>query len=96
MLRCLVALSGLVAVLFAASGVAAITRGWVPYWNRRYVRRARLHGWGQLAVALGLCCQVVFGLVIREIGVRQSGNPCRQWASAGRCRRDEGEPAAGE
>lgn len=62
-----------VALLFAASGVAAVTRGWVPPWNRRHVRRVRLYGWGQLVAGVGLCCQVVFGLVISGIGIRQFG-----------------------
>lgn len=65
--------SVLVALLFAASGVAAITRGWVLPWNRRHIRRVRLYGWGQLVAAFGLCCQVVFGLVISGIGIRQFG-----------------------
>ncbi|MEV0689618.1 hypothetical protein [Streptomyces sp. NPDC050388] len=65
--------SVVVALLLTASGVAAITRGWVLPWNRRHVRRVRLYGWGQLVAAFGLCCQVVFGLVIGGIGVRQSG-----------------------
>ncbi|WP_432044074.1 hypothetical protein [Streptomyces cadmiisoli] len=61
----------LVALLIAASGVAAITRGWVLPWNRRHIRRVRLYGWGQLIVAVGLCWQVVFGLLVSGIGVRQ-------------------------
>ncbi|MET8217059.1 hypothetical protein ACFYRD_20490 [Streptomyces hirsutus] len=65
--------SVVVALLFAALGVAAITRGWVLPWNRRHVRRVRLYGWGQLVAAVGLCCQVVFGLVISGIGIRQWG-----------------------
>ncbi|MFJ6563982.1 hypothetical protein ACIQMV_29785 [Streptomyces sp. NPDC091412] len=63
----------LVASLYAAAGVAAVTRGWVPSWNRRRVRRARLHGWGQLVVAFGVCWQVVFGLVISGPGIREWG-----------------------
>lgn len=65
--------SVVVALLFAASGVAAITRGWVLPWNRRHVRRVRLYGWGQSVAASGLCCQVVFGLVSSGIGIRQWG-----------------------
>ncbi|MEU0579333.1 hypothetical protein ABZ465_18990 [Streptomyces griseoincarnatus] len=62
-----------VALLFVASGVAAITRSWVLPWNRRHVRRVRLYGWGQLVAAVGLCCQAVFGLAISGIHVRQWG-----------------------
>ncbi|MEU6522429.1 hypothetical protein ABZ892_06130 [Streptomyces sp. NPDC046924] len=65
--------SVVVALLIAASGVAAVTRGWVLPWNRRRVRRVRLYGWGQLVMASGLCCQVVFGLVIRGPSVRAWG-----------------------
>ncbi|MFC5957724.1 hypothetical protein ACFP51_25640 [Streptomyces pratens] len=65
--------SVVVALLFAALGVAAITRSWVLPWNRRHVRRVRLYGWGQLVAAVGLCCQVVFGLVISGIHIRQWG-----------------------
>ncbi|WP_318841302.1 hypothetical protein [Streptomyces sp. SS1-1] len=66
----LVVLAVLVVSLIAASGVAAVTRGWVLPWNRRRVHRVRLYGWGQLGVALGLCCQVLFGLMIGDPGVR--------------------------
>ncbi|MEV7860974.1 hypothetical protein AB0O86_19615 [Streptomyces hirsutus] len=65
--------SVVVALLFAASGVAAITRGWVLPTNRRHVHRVRLYGWGQLVAAFGLCCQVVFGLVITGVGIREFG-----------------------
>jgi hypothetical protein len=63
----------LFALFIAASGVAAITRGWVLPVNRRHVRSPRIYGWGQLAVAFALCSQVVFGLVIRDPGARPSG-----------------------
>ncbi|MFB7110233.1 hypothetical protein [Streptomyces sp. NPDC056291] len=69
---------GLTVLLIAASGVAAVTRGWVPPWDRRRVRRVRLFGWGQLVMAFALCWPVVFGLVISAPGIRQwwtlSGN----------------------
>ncbi|MFE9307793.1 hypothetical protein ACIQCF_17200 [Streptomyces sp. NPDC088353] len=71
MSRYLVIPSVLMALLFAASGVAAITRGWVLPWNRRSVRHVRLYGWGQLVVAFAFCWQVVFGLVISRPGVRE-------------------------
>ncbi|MFF2852476.1 hypothetical protein ACFVT5_40180 [Streptomyces sp. NPDC058001] len=64
-------------VLFAslvfASGVAAVTRGWVLPVNRRTIHRPRLHGWGQLLIAFALCCQAVFGLMISDIPTRQWG-----------------------
>ncbi|MET9255063.1 hypothetical protein [Streptomyces sp. NPDC003717] len=63
----------LTASLVAASGVAAIVRGWVLPWNRRQVRAPRLYGWGQLVVALALACQLVFGLVISDAGTRTAG-----------------------
>ncbi|MFE7210007.1 hypothetical protein ACFY0A_24940 [Streptomyces sp. NPDC001698] len=63
----------LLALLIATSGVAAVTRGWVPPWNRRHVRRVRLHGCGQLVLAFALCWQVVFGLVISNPGIRSFG-----------------------
>ncbi|MFB6706463.1 hypothetical protein ACFCW6_17340 [Streptomyces sp. NPDC056333] len=64
----------LLALLFAASGVAAVTRGWVLPMNRRHVRRPRLYGWGQLVAAFALCWQAVFGLVISDSDTRQWGN----------------------
>ncbi|MER7690838.1 hypothetical protein [Streptomyces sp. NPDC097610] len=63
----------LVALLIAASGVAAVSRGWVLPTNRRPVRRPRLYGWGQLMVAFALCWQMVFLLVLRGPGTRQWG-----------------------
>ncbi|MEU2601316.1 hypothetical protein ABZ678_22045 [Streptomyces hirsutus] len=65
--------SVVVALLLAALGVAAITRGWVLPMNRRHVHRVRLYGWGQLVAAFGLCWQVVFGLMISGINIRQWG-----------------------
>ncbi|MEV0489010.1 hypothetical protein [Streptomyces atratus] len=63
----------LVALLVAASGVAAVTRGWVLPTNRRPVRRPRLYGWGQLVAASALCWQMVFFWGISGIGIRQWG-----------------------
>ena len=63
----------LVALLIAASGVAAVTRGWVLPVNRKPVHRPFLYGWGQLLVSFALCCQAVFGLVISDSGLRQAG-----------------------
>lgn len=63
----------LLALLAAASGVAAVSRGWVLPMNRRHVRSPHLYGWGQLVVACALCWQVVFGLVISDSGTRPAG-----------------------
>ncbi|GAB7108950.1 hypothetical protein JCM4814A_72640 [Streptomyces phaeofaciens JCM 4814] len=63
----------LLAALFAASGVAAITRSWVLPRNRRHVRNFRVYGGGQLMVAFALACQAVFGLLIDDIDLRQVG-----------------------
>ncbi|GGS85556.1 hypothetical protein GCM10010254_01600 [Streptomyces chromofuscus] len=63
----------LVALLIAASGVAAVTSGWVLPMNRRHVRAPRMYGWGQLVVAFALCWQLVFGLMIGDSGARPSG-----------------------
>ncbi|AXG82600.1 hypothetical protein [Streptomyces paludis] len=62
----------LVALLIGASGVAALVRGWVLPLSREQVRRPRLFGWGQLAVALGLCGQMVF-FMADDIDIRQFG-----------------------
>ncbi|MFF4449513.1 hypothetical protein [Streptomyces sp. NPDC001502] len=63
----------LVALLIAASGVAAVTRGWVLPVNRRHIRSPRLYGSGQLVTAFALCWQVVFGLVISDSATRLWG-----------------------
>ncbi|MFB7110482.1 hypothetical protein [Streptomyces sp. NPDC056291] len=60
----------LVALLAAASGIAAVTRGWVLPWNRHRVRRVRLYGWGQLMVAVAVGRQAVFWWVISDPIVR--------------------------
>ncbi|MER5215443.1 hypothetical protein ABT063_34110 [Streptomyces sp. NPDC002838] len=63
----------LLALLIAASSVAAITRGWVLPTNRKPVRRPQLYGWGQLVIAVALCCQAVFGLMTNDLDARQWG-----------------------
>ncbi|MFC8981033.1 hypothetical protein ACFU3J_08305 [Streptomyces sp. NPDC057411] len=63
----------LMALLIAASGIAAVSRGWVLPMNRRHVRAPQLYGWGQLVVAFALCWQLVFGLVISDSGTRLTG-----------------------
>lgn len=63
----------LVALLIAASGIAALTRGWVLPTNRKHVTRPQLYGWGQLVVAIALCCQAAFGLMTNDLGTRQWG-----------------------
>ncbi|MFD6495828.1 hypothetical protein [Streptomyces sp. NPDC060188] len=65
--------SVLLALLLVVSGVAAVTRGWVLPWNRRRVRAPRVCGWGQLVVAVALCWQAAFGLVIGDSDVRPVG-----------------------
>ena len=64
---------GLAALLVAASGTAAITRGWVPPWNRKTVRRTQLYGWAQVVMAAALCCPAAFGLMPADLDVRQWG-----------------------
>ncbi|MGW1762202.1 hypothetical protein [Streptomyces mirabilis] len=63
----------LLALLIAASGLAAVTSGWVLPMNRRHVRAPRVYGWGQLVVAFALCWQLVFGLMISDSDVRPLG-----------------------
>ncbi|MFE3902475.1 hypothetical protein ACFXPY_19665 [Streptomyces sp. NPDC059153] len=63
----------LMALLFAASGVAGITRGWVLPTNRRPVHHPRLYGWGQLMAAFALCSQQVFFWVPSDPDTRQWG-----------------------
>ncbi|MFB7324434.1 hypothetical protein [Streptomyces sp. NPDC056190] len=66
----------LMALLFAASGVAGITRGWVPPrlpTNRRPVHRPRLYGWGQLVCAFGILGSGVFWLVLTDPDIRPWG-----------------------
>ncbi|WAZ26734.1 hypothetical protein STRCI_008362 [Streptomyces cinnabarinus] len=61
------------ALLIAASGVAAVTSGWVLPMTRHHVRTPRIYGWGQLVVAFALCWQLVFGLMISDSDARPSG-----------------------
>ncbi|WP_030269795.1 hypothetical protein [Streptomyces sp. NRRL B-24484] len=63
----------LVALLIAASGVAAVSRGWVLPMNRRHIHAPRRHGWGQLVTAFALCWQLFFVFVIDTPGTRQWG-----------------------
>ncbi|MFB7215720.1 hypothetical protein [Streptomyces sp. NPDC056255] len=64
----------LLALLIAASGVAAFSRGWVLPVNRRPVCHPHLYGWGQFVVAFALCRQMAFLLV--------PGNPdSSQWGT---------------
>ncbi|WP_457033742.1 hypothetical protein [Kitasatospora sp. P5_F3] len=55
-------------LFFTVCGIAAITRGWVLPMSRRYVRNARLHGWGQLLMALALIWQVLVRLAGGDTG----------------------------
>ncbi|WNI26345.1 hypothetical protein [Streptomyces sp. ITFR-16] len=61
------------ALLLADSGAAALARGWVLPTNRRPVHRPRPYGWAQLTVACALCRQLVFLLVLDDVGTRQWG-----------------------
>ncbi|MFJ4845049.1 MULTISPECIES: hypothetical protein [unclassified Streptomyces] len=63
----------MLASLFAASGVAGITQGWVVPWNRRRVSRPGLYGCGQLVFAFGLYWQALFAWVINDPGARAWG-----------------------
>ncbi|MER7675364.1 hypothetical protein [Streptomyces sp. NPDC096934] len=62
----LVALAGL---LFIASGIAAIARGWV-FKTRNPVLRPRLYGWGLLAIGFGACVQAADYAVVTDSGLR--------------------------
>ncbi|MBD0843580.1 hypothetical protein [Streptomyces sp. TRM68416] len=61
------------ALLIAASGAAAVTRGRVLPTNRKHIRRPRVYGWGQLVMAIALCCQALFGLMADDLDIRQWG-----------------------
>ncbi|MEU9609740.1 hypothetical protein [Streptomyces sp. NPDC048057] len=63
------------ALLFAASGIAGITRGWVLPRSRRHVHNPRLYGWGQLALAFALCWQLTVGLLVDDADVRAWATP---------------------
>lgn len=63
----------LVMLLIAASGVAAVTHAWTLPWNRRHVRSPRIHGWGQLVLALPLGWQLACGMLISDSGTRATG-----------------------
>ncbi|MCU4746265.1 hypothetical protein H7827_03500 [Streptomyces sp. JH002] len=67
------ALLVLPAVFLTAAGVAALTRGRVLPTSRRAVRSPRRYGWGQLIVAVALCWQAVFLLLVDDIATRQWG-----------------------
>ncbi|MEU5220365.1 hypothetical protein AB0G79_29775 [Streptomyces sp. NPDC020807] len=54
--------SVLLALLFAAGGVAAVRTGWVLPWQRRHVHRVRLFGWAQLVIAAAFAAKVATGL----------------------------------
>lgn len=63
----------LIALLVAASGTAALTRGWLLPTSRRHVRSPRVYGWGQLVLAFALLWQTVFGFVVGDPGARAWG-----------------------
>ncbi|MFF9510273.1 hypothetical protein ACF1BU_21595 [Streptomyces sp. NPDC014724] len=76
---CIAIFLALSALLIAASGVAAVTRGWVLPVNRRLVRRPRVYGWAQLVAAFALCWQLVFLLVLNDPDIL--GPDIRGWGS---------------
>ncbi|MEU0787131.1 hypothetical protein ABZ341_36935 [Streptomyces sp. NPDC006173] len=45
---------GLLALVTAAGGVVAVTRGWVPRKVRQGVKRPHVYGWGLLAAAFSI------------------------------------------
>lgn len=51
-------------LLVGASGIAAITRGWVLPMNRGRVHRVRLYGWGQTLMSVSLLTQGTFMLLM--------------------------------
>ncbi|MGZ9934877.1 hypothetical protein ACXNSR_33950 [Streptomyces sp. NC-S4] len=58
---------GVVALLLAASGVAALSRGWLLPWQRRHIVRLRLFGWAQLLIAAALGSQVIGLLAVDPV-----------------------------
>ncbi|MGW1542731.1 hypothetical protein ACWCPM_21265 [Streptomyces sp. NPDC002309] len=67
---------GTLGLFIAASGVATVARGWMLPMHRRYVRRPRLFGWGQLVLSFAMFWQAAVVLVI---GTANRG----WWALAG-------------
>ncbi|MER5889587.1 hypothetical protein ABT160_37670 [Streptomyces sp. NPDC001941] len=63
----------LMALIIAASGLAAVARGWVLPMHRRHIRDPHRYGWGQLVLAFALCWQLVFGLVVDDADTRSVG-----------------------
>ncbi|MFB7513541.1 hypothetical protein [Streptomyces sp. NPDC056144] len=54
--------TALLALLFAAGGVAALRTGWVLPWQRRHVHRVKLFGWAQLVIAAAFATKVATAL----------------------------------
>ena len=52
---CFAMLVGLMALVFAGLGIAAITSGWLLPNARPRIARPRQYGWGVLLMALGSC-----------------------------------------
>jgi hypothetical protein len=61
---------GLMALLVAVSGVAALCRGWLLPMQRQYIVRPHLFGWAQLAIALALVIQVAGAVLVKADGLR--------------------------
>ncbi|EDY64335.1 conserved hypothetical protein [Streptomyces pristinaespiralis ATCC 25486] len=63
---------GLMALLVAVSGVAALRSGWLLPVQRKYVVRPHLFGWAQLAIALALVIQVAGAVLVEAGGLRSA------------------------
>ncbi|MFE5558280.1 hypothetical protein [Streptomyces sp. NPDC056544] len=59
--------TGVVALLLAASGVAALSRDWLLPRQRRHIVRLRLFGWAQLLIAAALGSQVIGLLAVDPV-----------------------------
>ncbi|MFJ9523187.1 hypothetical protein ACIRPK_33705 [Kitasatospora sp. NPDC101801] len=55
-------------LFFLVTGLAAVIRGWLLPTSRRHVHNPRLHGWGQLLMALALTWQVLIRLAGGDTG----------------------------
>lgn len=63
---------GLMALLVAVSGVAALRSGWLLPVQRQYIIRPHLFGWAQLAIALALVIQVAGAVLVEAGGLRSA------------------------
>ncbi|MFD7321598.1 hypothetical protein ACFV9D_11025 [Streptomyces sp. NPDC059875] len=56
----------LLALLLATGGVAAIRRGWIFSYQRRWIHRTPLFGWAQLVMAGSFLLQAVDALLVED------------------------------